>query len=213
MSAAMMLLAPALFFSVQGKLFDAFVSGASSAWALAAFASIGALLLLLSAIWTRRRAREARACKLIEADPGQAELEQIYHQYSVSDTQGRRLAGAMNCAAGSGSAQDAFNGSIREAKVAWLERLGQPPIKIPGDRAMARIGRHSMNDIVLPDSSVHRHHAELAISELGRFELTDLGGANGCIVNGERCQRRELADGDTIELGEVKLKFRTAARG
>lgn len=41
-----------------------------------------------------------------------------------------------------------------------------------------------------------------------RFVITDLGGGNGVLVNKTKYKSRELNDGDTVELGEVRLRFR-----
>ena len=43
----------------------------------------------------------------------------------------------------------------------------------------------------------------------GRFVITDLGGDNGVIVNKVKQQSHDLNDGDLVELGEVRLRFRT----
>ena len=89
----------------------------------------------------------------------------------------------------------------------WLELLNSnsPPVALrPGNM---RVGRGSDNDIRLTNRSVHRRHALLQISEDGTLSIHDLGTKNGVFVNGDRCSQRDLADGDIIELGEVKLRF------
>jgi pSer/pThr/pTyr-binding forkhead associated (FHA) protein len=45
-------------------------------------------------------------------------------------------------------------------------------------------------------------------AETRRFVITDLGGGNGVVVNQTKYKSRELSDGDTVELGEVRLRFR-----
>ena len=44
------------------------------------------------------------------------------------------------------------------------------------------IGRHGDNEIILPDSQVSRHHAEI-VMQGGRWLIADLGSANGTYVN------------------------------
>ncbi len=41
-----------------------------------------------------------------------------------------------------------------------------------------------------------------------RFVIRDLGGENGVIVNKIKQESHELNDGDLVELGEVRLRFR-----
>ena len=92
---------------------------------------------------------------------------------------------------------------------AWLT-VGEAGIEsVPLTAQQTRIGRHQDNDIRLPDSSVHRHHAVIERTSEEEFVITDLSGkdGNGVRVNGERLDRAHLVDGDVIELGRTKLKF------
>ncbi|MBI4605867.1 MAG: sigma 54-interacting transcriptional regulator, partial [Planctomycetes bacterium] len=66
------------------------------------------------------------------------------------------------------------------------------------------IGRSTENTIVLQDSLVSRHHAELSYD--GRsVTLRDLGGKNPIRVNGEEVQDHELHHGDRITIGHTEL--------
>lgn len=57
----------------------------------------------------------------------------------------------------------------------------------------------SQADLVLDDPNVSRQHA--AIERVGdTWVLADLGSTNGCYVDGQRVSRRQLADGDVIEI-------------
>lgn len=69
------------------------------------------------------------------------------------------------------------------------------------------IGRESA-DINLDDPFVSRHHAEIR-RQGGRYLLIDGGSANGTYVNSERADRREVLDGDVIEVGYTVLVFHT----
>ncbi|MDP8954927.1 MAG: FHA domain-containing protein [Actinomycetota bacterium] len=68
------------------------------------------------------------------------------------------------------------------------------------------IGRSPDSSVHLPDSSVSRHHAEIRPAGDG-WLLADKGSTNGTRVNGATITQRRLADGDTITVGDVKLRF------
>jgi hypothetical protein len=76
-------------------------------------------------------------------------------------------------------------------------------------RDMLRIGREHDNDIRIPSRAVHRYHAAIH-RDSDDWHITDLTGveSNGLIVNGRRCCEARLNDGDIIELGPGKLRFR-----
>lgn len=70
------------------------------------------------------------------------------------------------------------------------------------------IGRSEECDVVIADSRVSRMHATLAREDANHF-IADAGSRHGVFVNGARCQRAQLKDGDTITLGVpgVRLVF------
>lgn len=75
-------------------------------------------------------------------------------------------------------------------------------------RAGLHIGRAADNGLVIDDPAVSRQHAYLGPRGDG-WVLVDKGSVNGTFVNGGRLRGpRELADGDVIELGGVRLAFR-----
>lgn len=87
---------------------------------------------------------------------------------------------------------------------------------IPGSMiSLARgnlvIGRSDENDLILPEPSVSRCHAELRLDDAGRAWLTDLASTNGTFRNGERIAPSDpiqLHDGDRLRLGtRVVLKY------
>lgn len=91
----------------------------------------------------------------------------------------------------------------------WLETMDGNALRHPLRTTNVRVGRHRDNDICLQNDSISRRHAVLHYnSETRRFVITDLGGGNGVIVNRTKYKSRELSDGDTVELGEVRLRFR-----
>jgi hypothetical protein len=108
-----------------------------------------------------------------------------------------------------------------DAKVATAThgRGGHPFVEIEAggtgmrcaiQRDMLRIGREDDNDIRIPNGSIHRYHAAIHREEYDGWHITDLSGVegNGLIVNGRRCCEARLADGDLIQLGPGRLRFR-----
>jgi hypothetical protein len=78
-------------------------------------------------------------------------------------------------------------------------------------RDMLRIGREDDNDIRIPSRAVHRYHAAIHREDYDDWHITDLSGvegSNGLIVNGRRCCEARLNDGDLIQLGPGRLRFR-----
>jgi hypothetical protein len=73
------------------------------------------------------------------------------------------------------------------------------------------IGRHGDNEIILPDSQVSRHHAEI-VMQGGRWLITDLGSANGTYVNGERLTGPHVLNhGDLVRVGQTQFRVEIAA--
>jgi hypothetical protein len=94
----------------------------------------------------------------------------------------------------------------------WLDMLDGNASKYPLRTTNVRIGRHRDNDICLQNDSISRRHALLHFNAANqRFVITDLGGDNGVFVNKREIKQQslELSDGDLVELGEVRLRFRS----
>ena len=68
------------------------------------------------------------------------------------------------------------------------------------------IGRGDDADLVLPNISISRHHAQI-VCDGDSVTLTDLQSSNGTIVNGEPIQTTLLKSGDEILLGKFNLVF------
>lgn len=94
--------------------------------------------------------------------------------------------------------------------LAFLEVEGAAPRRFVIPRDMFRIGREDDNDIRIPSGAVHRYHAAIHREDYDGWHITDLSGVegNGIVVNGRRCSDAALHDGDVIELGPGKLRFR-----
>lgn len=68
------------------------------------------------------------------------------------------------------------------------------------------VGRDKGMDIIFDDPSVSREHAVLYFYK-NKFEIKDLGSTNGVIVNGERVDKKELKNKDTIKIGKILSRF------
>lgn len=83
------------------------------------------------------------------------------------------------------------------------------PQPVPLESTAVSLGRGLGNDVILEDTRVSRHHAQLRYRQR-RFWIADLGSTNGTFVNGERVSETALRDGDVISLGGLELTFRDA---
>ena len=68
------------------------------------------------------------------------------------------------------------------------------------------IGRAESADLQIDSARVSREHAHIEIRD-GRYILKDLGSTNHTIVNGQRIESVELADGDVILVGDSQVTF------
>jgi hypothetical protein len=89
---------------------------------------------------------------------------------------------------------------------AWLISLDADSTRHPITKTAVRIGRKADNDLVMKNDSVSSHHAEI-LKRGDDFMIADLGASNGVFVSGRRVEKSPLANGDIIELGEVRLRF------
>lgn len=76
-------------------------------------------------------------------------------------------------------------------------------IPIPPDGLT--IGRETDNRLIVPDLSVSRHHARIAM-ENGVLVVYDLNSTNGVYVNEQRVQRQVLKAGDLVRFGTVRFR-------
>ena len=75
-------------------------------------------------------------------------------------------------------------------------------------RSPTTIGRVAENsDLVVDHRSISKEHARLTRKPDGRWEILDLGSANGIQVNGEPYSKCAIRSGDTVVLGHVTLRF------
>jgi len=71
------------------------------------------------------------------------------------------------------------------------------------------LGRAVDAGLRLHDTGVSRHHAKIARTPDGGYQMVDLGSTNGILLNGRPLTSAQLCDGDRIQLGTVTLKFST----
>jgi hypothetical protein len=70
------------------------------------------------------------------------------------------------------------------------------------------IGRRSGSGLMLPDPEISRRHAQIE-PDSGQYVIRDLDSMNGTAVNGHRITGiHPLRDGDVIEVGHSRLRFR-----
>lgn len=95
---------------------------------------------------------------------------------------------------------------------AWLEFLDGDGRHVGVTGSAFRVGRNKDNDLVLGNDSVSGHHAVIHKTRDGSFSITDLQSANGVLVNLSQVQAATLNNGDLIELGEARFRFRAHPR-
>jgi len=88
----------------------------------------------------------------------------------------------------------------------------QSPARFQLAQPVVQIGRSDDVDIVIPDPTVHRHHATIHCTEDAEYLVTDLGAGtgNGVVVNGHPVLQHQIFNGDEIRLGRARLTFITA---
>jgi Mg-chelatase subunit ChlD len=110
-----------------------------------------------------------------------------------------------------GRAAPAAAAAASEVKpFAYLIAQDEKATRHPIRSTIWRIGRSHDNELVLDDNSISRRHAEIQRGADGTFVLIDKDSLNGVFVNGEKIGRRELREGDVLEIGDVFLRFTEA---
>jgi hypothetical protein len=84
-----------------------------------------------------------------------------------------------------------------------LEREGQPPVQVLGDRFV--IGRGPQCDLIIDSPRVSREHAAL-VRHGASYHLEDLASSNGTFVGDERITRQALESGDVVRLGNEVMQ-------
>jgi predicted component of type VI protein secretion system len=83
-------------------------------------------------------------------------------------------------------------------------------VKLDGaSRSAFVVGRAVGADVWIHDAMLSRQHCRF-VRDDGRWYVEDMGSTNGTRIGGHRVkQRRELADGETIEVGDSRIVFHT----
>ncbi len=81
----------------------------------------------------------------------------------------------------------------------------------PIRRERTVLGRSRRADLVFDEDTLSREHAAIRYDH-GRFVFEDLCSANGCRLNGRTADNADLAHGDTIQMGRVRMTFILEAR-
>ena len=99
-------------------------------------------------------------------------------------------------------------GTVEQGATTVLLPLRPPPEPAPAapPSKTLRIGRSPDNDIVVLDSDVSRHHAELR-GTAGAYRIVDLGSRNGTFVNGQRVTDVALSEGDVVRIGPTSFRL------
>jgi len=91
-------------------------------------------------------------------------------------------------------------------KLVFIGAEGAPEVPIPP--AGVTFGRAPDCDLPIQEGSVSGHHGSLRF-EGGRWWLHDNNSSNGSFVNGQRIADSPLNNGDTLQFGDVQVRFFT----
>lgn len=95
---------------------------------------------------------------------------------------------------------------------AWLRPRGEGlKSGYPLNKSHVVIGRDVNCDVMVNHHSVSRRHAEIVRLAEG-YLFRDIGGKNGCFVNGQRVQEYLLQEGDVVAVGDIQLNFEAPRR-
>jgi pSer/pThr/pTyr-binding forkhead associated (FHA) protein len=83
---------------------------------------------------------------------------------------------------------------------------GPDTVLVPLRAEVTRVSRSPAADITLDDAAASRRHALFVAADDG-VDVVDDRSLNGISVNGERVERRRLADGDTVLVGRTTLRY------
>ncbi len=85
------------------------------------------------------------------------------------------------------------------------ERMPSAVLRLPS--TLLRIGRANDNQVVVPDLSVSRYHAELRRDPRGGYVIVDLGSHNGTFVNGQRVVSAPVTERDIVVIGPATFRL------
>ena len=121
-----------------------------------------------------------------------------------TDTFSRRVDCALQ--ASHGDELRGLTADLPAARRSWRDVLPRRRTLPPAMNGCLVLGRSSACELVFEDDTVSRRHAELRVVD-GRWMLRDLGSSNGTYVNGRRVMEAEVAPGDYIQLGGLRIRI------
>ena len=77
---------------------------------------------------------------------------------------------------------------------------------IPLTKKLTRLGRQLENDVVFPEATVSRFHAEIRYED-HKYVLYDNQSTTGTFVNNRKIERCVLNSGDLITLSNIQMMF------
>ncbi len=95
--------------------------------------------------------------------------------------------------------------TIARLEVISAHAIGKGNFTLPAEGLLS-LGRAENNDIVLPEPSSSRNHAEVQ-GHRGTWIVRDRASANGTLVNGAPVTEHTLQEGDRIMIGAVEFRF------
>ncbi len=99
----------------------------------------------------------------------------------------------------------------REPEIwAWLCLEGGK--KLPITHWENVIGRSKRSDIVIDFPTVSRTHCVLTRYDDGSWSIADAGSSSGVRVNGKAVELRPVEEGDTIDIGGIKMELQPISR-
>jgi len=90
------------------------------------------------------------------------------------------------------------------ARTLLIRYQGQP-FTVNKDRYVIGRGKQS-SDLTIKDPNVSRQHALIEFIN-GQYFISDMGSTNGIEYQGQRVQRRAIADGDVVRICDHELSF------
>ena len=98
-------------------------------------------------------------------------------------------------------------GSAKSYEIVVIESDGETSV-IPLGVGQSMIGSDASCQVLIADSSVAPHHAEILLTHDGDLWLRDVAGQQTTLVNGQITDRAQLEDGTFIRVGLVDLSIR-----
>lgn len=101
-----------------------------------------------------------------------------------------------------------INRDLRIAAAVYMEQTAPQSVKLKPN-SIVTIGRENSCMLHLPDRSVGRMHAVVAVDDIGAT-LRDLNSLNGTYVNNRKVTEISLKDGDIISIGKYSIMYKTS---